>query len=697
MKKTTQVLFTTLILFLFASNFTNAQSILFDNGPYFNSTGTGAGGANESVLYTTSFGMSTIGFGHQQALFNRVADDFTINDCKWKIDSIVFFGYQTGSTTTSTFTGVTFRIWDSIPSEAAPLNVVYGDTTTNAMIRSVWSGAYRITETTVGNSTRPIMRNTCIVNSLMLNTGTYWIDWASSGSLASGPWAPARTPVATAITGNGRQRIVTVWNNAVDGGTGTPAQGFPFIIYGTVYNATADAGLDITSCEGQTTMLGGSPPGTGTGSLSYAWTPSFGLIDTTQAIQILSVSDSTSYILTVTDSIGCVDMDTIFVNAYPLPTAMITPAGPTSFCTGNNVTLNAFTDVGYEYLWGTTDTTTSIIVNSDHNYTLDVTNSFGCTNSDTILITVYPLPIANITPPGATNFFCTGDSITLTADAGLSYNYSWSTSETTQSVNISSAGVIVLDVTDSVGCTMSDTVTISVLPLPIANITPAGPSTICNGSSITLTADAGVGYNYSWSTLESTQSINTSNPGIVILTVTDSAGCVASDLTSIALTGPVVSVLQSGASLTSNQSGASYQWIDCNNGNAIISGATTQNYIAPANGSYAVIVTFSGCVDTSACYNVTGLGINSLSDQTARIFPNPTDGMFYIEFNNSIGNDYQIMIHNALGQLVQTKKVTAGSNLPVEIDGSSWEPGIYLITGTDTITHQEFKKRIIIQ
>ncbi|MGL5890181.1 MAG: hypothetical protein ACRC3B_09865, partial [Bacteroidia bacterium] len=36
--------------------------VLYDNGPYYNSAGTGANGANESVLYTTTFAMGTIGF-----------------------------------------------------------------------------------------------------------------------------------------------------------------------------------------------------------------------------------------------------------------------------------------------------------------------------------------------------------------------------------------------------------------------------------------------------------------------------------------------------------------------------------------------------------------------------------------------------------------------------------------------------------
>lgn len=623
MKRTVQVFITTLLLFFASVAFNFSQSVLFDNGPFYNSVGTGAGGANESVLYTTTFGMSTIGFGHQQVMANRIADDFTFTDCKWQIDSIVFFAYQTGSTTTSTFTGVTFRIWDSIP-DAPGSNIVYGDTNTNAMIRSVWSGAYRITETTVGNTTRPIMRNTCIVNSLILNAGTYWIDWASSGSLASGPWAPARTPVGISITGNGRQRIGTAWNNAVDGGTGTPAQGFPFIIYGSVYNANADAGIDDYICNGGNTLLGGTPAGTGTGAITYAWSPAAGISNTSLPNPTLSNITSTApYILTVTDSIGCMDTDTVTINSLPVPTAVITPAGPTSFCPGGSVTLDATIMAGYSYLWSTSETTTSINTNLAGDCILDVTDSSGCMNSDTITITVYPLPVANINPGGNVSI-CPGTSATLTADPGVSYNYLWSTTETTQSINVSAAGTIILSVSDSVGCINFDTITVSISP------------------------------------------------------------------------APDVTVTQAGASLTSNQAGASYQWIDCNNGNALISGATSQNYIATANGSYAVIVDLGGCADTSSCNTVFGFGIEDETNISAKVFPNPSSDLFYIEMNTAMMNDYQISIYNSLGQLIQTKLVTPQNTL-ITINCSEWQTGIYLITGVDSVTHKEFKQRIVVQ
>ncbi len=64
------------------------------------------------------------------------------------------------------------------------------------------------------------------------------------------------------------------------------------------------------------------------------------------------------------------------------------------------------------------------------------------------------------------------------------------------------------------------------------------------------------------------------------------------------------SVTQNGAVLTANESGANYQWLDCNNGYNPISGETNQTLNASSRGSYAVEVTKNGCSDTSACYTV---------------------------------------------------------------------------------------------
>ena len=90
--------------------------------------------------------------------------------------TITFYAYQTDSSTTSTITHVIVRIWDGPPAQPGS-TVVFGDTTTNLLTNTLWSGIYRVTETTTGTATnRPIMANIVNVN-MHLDQGTYWLDW----------------------------------------------------------------------------------------------------------------------------------------------------------------------------------------------------------------------------------------------------------------------------------------------------------------------------------------------------------------------------------------------------------------------------------------------------------------------------------------------------------------------------------------
>ncbi|MEJ5308968.1 MAG: carboxypeptidase regulatory-like domain-containing protein [Anaerolineae bacterium] len=201
---------------------------LYDNGPLVNSPGTGAGGADESMLQTVSLGMGTYGFGHQAAYGYRVADDFTVTGGGWFVDTITFYAYQTGSGLVSTISAVNLQIWNGVP-DAPGSSVVFGDPTTNRLVNTTWSGIYRVSETSSGDTTRPIMANTVKVG-VMLPPGTYWLDWQADGTLSSGPWAPPVTINGQATTGNALQYL-GAWGAALDTGTGTQ-QDFPFVIEG---------------------------------------------------------------------------------------------------------------------------------------------------------------------------------------------------------------------------------------------------------------------------------------------------------------------------------------------------------------------------------------------------------------------------------------------------------------------------------
>src|SRR4030095_12358838 len=105
MKKTLLLIIITSFAYL-----TYAQSVIYDNGPLINLPGGGFGGADVSHLHD---GMNSLGSNNSLSLGYRCADDIVIPAWEsWNIDSIIFYGYQTNSTTTSTFSDVNVRIWD---------------------------------------------------------------------------------------------------------------------------------------------------------------------------------------------------------------------------------------------------------------------------------------------------------------------------------------------------------------------------------------------------------------------------------------------------------------------------------------------------------------------------------------------------------------------------------------------------------
>jgi len=213
----------------------NESDVLYDNGPLVNLPGGGFGGADASVLQSVSLAMNVLGFGHAVASGFRVADDFVVPPGGWDIEKFTFYAYQTGSTTTSTINNVNFQIWDGPPG-APGSNVVFGDVTTNRLTSTSWANMYRVSETTLTGNTRPVMANVCqLAAPLNLGPGTYWLDWQTGGTLASGPWAPPVTINGVTNTGNGLQFNGTAWSPLVDTGTtGTSnfLQGLPFIIEG---------------------------------------------------------------------------------------------------------------------------------------------------------------------------------------------------------------------------------------------------------------------------------------------------------------------------------------------------------------------------------------------------------------------------------------------------------------------------------
>jgi lysozyme family protein len=137
-----------------------------------------------------------------------------------------------------------------------------------------------------------------------------------------------------------------------------------------------------------------------------------------------------------------------------------------------------------------------------------------------------------------------------------------------------------------------------------------------------------------------------------------------------------ITTTTSGVTISATNTGATYQWLDCDNNNAIITGETGQSYTATVNGNYAVELTENGCIDTSACVAITTVGIieNSFGNDL-NIYPNPTSGNFSID----LGINYKstvVTLTDLNGNLIQSKQYINSGLLNLKID----EPaGVYLL------------------
>ncbi len=142
-----------------------------------------------------------------------------------------------------------------------------------------------------------------------------------------------------------------------------------------------------------------------------------------------------------------------------------------------------------------------------------------CVTTSSFDITEAP-PI-NVSISGGPSF-CFGGSVDISAPAGYN-SYSWSTSETSQTINVSAAGTYTVTVTDANNCSGTGSINISESANNPVTITPSG--VLCDGENIDL--DAGAGYSsYSWSTAETSQMITVGASGTYGVTVEDNNGCI---------------------------------------------------------------------------------------------------------------------------------------------------------------------------
>jgi hypothetical protein len=337
----------------------------------------------------------------------------------------------------------------------------------------------------------------------------------------------------------------TLNNFALTGATSNWVQG---ITGGTVaaYVPTATitpSGL-TTFCAGGSVTLNAS---SGTG-YTYQWQLNGSPIGgATSATYVASASGSYTV---VENQGGCVATSSpTIVTVNTVPAAAITAGGLLTFCAGGTVTLNANTGVGLTYQWKLNGsnisgaTSSSYIAGAGGSYTVTVTGAGSCSaTSSAAIVTVNPLPTASVMT-GQPTTFCSGGSVTLNANTGAGLSYQWKlggsdiTGATGSSYSATASGNYSVTVTNINSCNAtSSATTVTVNPLPSANISAIGSTIFCAGGSVALNANTGTGLSYQWKLNGSDISGATASSyianasGSYSVNVTNSNNCQASSL-----------------------------------------------------------------------------------------------------------------------------------------------------------------------
>lgn len=268
-----------------------------------------------------------------------------------------------------------------------------------------------------------------------------------------------------------------------------------FVNYGTTcLPPNLSVSNDTTICSGTTLSLSASGAG------SYTWSPNPDLSSLTIPNPTTTpTANSTYYVTGANGSCGS-ETDSIQVSLLPAP---IAEAGSdTAFCTGGQQIIGFPPASSYSYSWASipagfssSNPMDTVQPANSTIYYLTVTNDTNnCTTTDSVVLTVNPLPAVQIVPDSGT--VCSGQPFTFYVNSALSYLWGpvASIGDSLQLNSLASTQVFVTG-TDINGCINNDSAYLEVLPVPVFSVT-ANPDTICLGDSSIIIASGP--YSYLW-------------------------------------------------------------------------------------------------------------------------------------------------------------------------------------------------------
>jgi gliding motility-associated-like protein len=350
-------------------------------------------------------------------------------------------------------------------------------------------------------------------------------------------------------------------------------------------------------------------------------------------------------------------------------------------------------------------------------YTVNITNDFGCSGTDSVTIEVKPLPNVNAGPDTA---ICYGTSYVMQGSSSTpNVSYTWIPVTFLSNPNIAtpvatptSTMTYVLKVTDQFGIVNYDTMTLTVNSLPVADAGTDKTLFDCAQDSVRLggtpTANGGSGtYTYSWSPATGVTNTTVANPyvkgisasALYCVTVTDVNGCSASDCVNVTVvpSNLSVSITQTNptnwcagsngsAQFTANVTGGTgpytYAWSPNSNINAINTQVVTVNPNTAGTYTYTVTVTDAkGCSSvSSASVTVNPLPTNTFTVTGGGAYCAGSGGVVVGLSNSEVGVNYQLLLNNSnLGAPI------SGTGSAISF-GNQTAAGSYTVVATNAST-----------